>query len=118
MAKKGEFIVIDGCIQEGRETFLPGSVYAPPTTKLRDELLKAGVIAPVKDPAAQAAIRAAEGRKPQAPAATDLLTPPAGGDDGAGGAGDQGGDDGAGGSGDEGGDGGDEVGGDAGATGD
>ncbi|MDT4870940.1 hypothetical protein FQZ97_1060430 [compost metagenome] len=88
------------------------------------------MIAPVKGPAAQAAIRAAEGRKPQAPAATDLLTPPAGGDDGAGGAGDQGGDDGAGGAGDqggddgaggagdEGGDGGDEVGGDAGATGD
>lgn len=88
MAKKTEFIVIDGCIQEGRETFLPGSSYSPPTTKLRDELLASGVIAPVKDPAAQAAIRAAESRVPKAPASADLLTPPAGGggggDDGTG----------------------------------
>ncbi|WP_044871982.1 hypothetical protein [Pseudomonas sp. LFM046] len=104
MAKKGEFIVIDGCIQEGRETFLPGSVYTPPTTKLRDELLEAGVIAPVKDPVAQAAIRAAEGRKPQTPSAPDLLTPPAS-DDNAGGTGDEGGDGADGGSEDAGGDG-------------
>lgn len=82
MAKKTEFIVIDGCIQEGRETFLPGSVYAPPTTKLRDELLASGVIAEMKDPAAQAAIRAAESRKPQAPAAQDLLTQTSGDDAG------------------------------------
>lgn len=108
MAKKGEFIVVDGCIQEGRETFLPGSVYTPPTTKLRDELLASGVIAEVKDPAAQAAIRAAESRKPQAPATQDLLTPAAGGDAGnagSGSTGGTGGDDGNGGAGSTGGDG-------------
>ncbi|MCY1530955.1 hypothetical protein D9M68_661640 [compost metagenome] len=107
MAKKGEFIVIDGCIQEGRETFLPGSTYSPPTTKLRDELLASGVIAEVKDPAAQAAIRAAESRKTQAPPTQSLLPPPAGGDDGNAGSdstGGTGGDDGNGGAGGTGGD--------------
>jgi hypothetical protein len=97
MAKKGEFIVVDGCIQEGRETFLPGDPYSPPTTKIRDDLVAGGVIAPLKDPLAQAALRAAESRKPQAPATQDLLTPAAGGDGADGGNGDNPGAGGAGG---------------------
>lgn len=108
MAKKGEFIVVDGCIQEGRETFLPGDPYSPPNTKIRDDLVAGGVIAPLKDPLAQAAIRAAESRKPQAPATQDLLTPAAGGDagnTGSGSTGGTGGDEGNGGAGSTGGDG-------------
>lgn len=83
MAKKTEYIVIDGCIQEGKERYLPGQSYAPPSATLRDELLAGGVIAEVKDPAAQAAIRAAAPKAPN-PA-------PAGGAEGGEGEGGEGG---------------------------
>ncbi|HHF0206092.1 hypothetical protein I5M34_24355 [Pseudomonas aeruginosa] len=60
MAKNIEFIVIDGCIQEGKKVYLPGEPYSPPSTQLSEEFLKSGVIAPVKDPAAQALLRASQ----------------------------------------------------------
>ena len=70
MAKKNlEFIVIDGCIQEGKERYLPGQLYTPPTAALRDELLAGGVIAEVKDPAAQAVLRAVPSKVSKQPAA-------------------------------------------------
>ncbi len=59
MAKKAEYIVIDGCIQEGKEVFLPGQPYSPPTAEIRDDLVGRKVIAVITDPAAQAAVRAA-----------------------------------------------------------
>ncbi|WAB92484.1 hypothetical protein OSS47_00450 [Pseudomonas citronellolis] len=64
MAKKAEYIVIDGCIQEGKEVFLPGQPYSPPTAEIRDDLVGRKVIAVITDPAAQAAIRAASAAAP------------------------------------------------------
>ena len=69
MAKKTEYIVIDGCIQEGKERYMPGQSYAPPNAALRDELLAGGVIAEVKDPAAQAVLRAVVSKTAPQPAA-------------------------------------------------
>lgn len=85
MAKKTEYIVIDGCIQEGKARYLPGQAYTPPNAALRDELLAGGVIAEVKDPAAQAAIRAADPKAPN--------PDPAGGAEGSDGEGGEGGND-------------------------
>ncbi|WP_160286540.1 hypothetical protein [Pseudomonas knackmussii] len=73
MAKKTEFIVIDGCIQEGKYVFLPGQAYSPPSTKLRDELLASGVIAKITEPAAQAAVRAAQPKGAAQPGEDDDL---------------------------------------------
>lgn len=69
MAKKADYIVIDGCIQEGKECYLPGQAYTPPSAALRDELLARGVIAGVKDPAAQAVLRATPSKSANQPAA-------------------------------------------------
>ena len=68
MAKKTEFIVIDGCIQEGKARYLPGQSYTPPNADLRAELLAGGVIAEVKDPIAQAVLRAAASKAAAQPA--------------------------------------------------
>lgn len=69
MAKKIEFIVIDGCIQEGKARYLPGQSYTPPNAELRAELLAGGVIAEVRDPIAQAVLRAAASKAAPQPAA-------------------------------------------------
>lgn len=77
MAKKAEYIVIDGCIQEGKEVFLPGQPYSPPTAEIRDDLVTRKVIAVINDPAAQAAVRATSASAPTDDAAggasNDLL---------------------------------------------
>lgn len=74
MAKKTDYIVIDGCIQEGKACYLPGEAYTPPNAALRAELLASGVIAAVKDPAAQAVLRVTSSKPANQPAS--------GGDDG------------------------------------
>ncbi|MCO7614509.1 hypothetical protein NJH83_30175 [Pseudomonas chlororaphis] len=45
MAAKVEYVVVDGCIQDGREVVKKGEVYAPPNTEVRDQLLAEGKIA-------------------------------------------------------------------------
>lgn len=45
MAAKIEYVVVAGCIQEGTKVVSEGEVYVPPSTEVRDVLLKEGVIA-------------------------------------------------------------------------
>ncbi|UVL73865.1 hypothetical protein [Pseudomonas protegens] len=45
MAAKVEYVVVDGCIQDGGEVVKKGEVYAPPSTEVRDQLLAEGKIA-------------------------------------------------------------------------
>jgi hypothetical protein len=75
MAKKPEaHLVIDGCIQEGKKVYVKGEEYTPPNAEIGAQLVKAGTIAPIRSPVAQALMRAAP--TPPAPAtggAGDLL---------------------------------------------
>ncbi|MFP3535317.1 hypothetical protein [Pseudomonas protegens] len=45
MAAKVEYVVVDGCIQDGADIVRAGEVYAPPSTEVRDLLLAEGKIA-------------------------------------------------------------------------
>lgn len=45
MAAKVEYVVVDGCIQDGAEVVRAGEVYVPPSTEVRDLLLEEGKIA-------------------------------------------------------------------------
>lgn len=45
MAKKAKFVVIDGCIQEGNQTFVKGQPYTPPGPEWERKLVEAGTIA-------------------------------------------------------------------------
>lgn len=40
MAAKVEYVVVDGCIQDGADIVRAGEVYAPPSTEVRDLLLE------------------------------------------------------------------------------
>ena len=53
MAKKAEFLVIDGCVQDGRVVVVKGEPYSPPNKEIEEALLAEGRIAPLKDPRAQ-----------------------------------------------------------------
>ncbi|NMZ26047.1 hypothetical protein HBO40_00330 [Pseudomonas protegens] len=44
MAAKVEYVVVDGCIQDGADIVRAGEVYAPPSTEVRDLLLAEGKI--------------------------------------------------------------------------
>ena len=59
-----DFIVIDGCLQQGRKVFNLGEVYTPPTAELAKELEAAGKIAQVITPRAQAVLRSKAQAKP------------------------------------------------------
>ncbi|WP_339514457.1 hypothetical protein [Pseudomonas sp. RL_15y_Pfl2_60] len=79
MAKKPEvFLVVDGCIQEGKTIYVKGKEYTPPNAELAEQLVKAGTIAPIRSATAQALMRAdastpaAPGTQPP-PANSDLL---------------------------------------------
>lgn len=73
MAKKPEgYLVIDGCIQEGKTVYVKGKEYTPPTAELAAQLEKAGTIAPIRSPVAQALMRAATKAAP-ATGTADLL---------------------------------------------
>lgn len=45
MAAKIEYVVVDGCIQDGTRVVRKGEVYVPPSAELRDILLEEGIIA-------------------------------------------------------------------------
>ncbi|MCS4261094.1 hypothetical protein EDF83_0598 [Pseudomonas protegens] len=45
MAAKVEYVVVDGCIQDGSQIVKKGDVYDPPNTEVRDLLLEEGKIA-------------------------------------------------------------------------
>lgn len=45
MAAKVEYVVVEGCIQDGSKIFKKGEVYDPPNTEVRDLLLEEGKIA-------------------------------------------------------------------------
>jgi len=53
MAKKAEYLVIDGCVQDGRAVVVKGEPYSPPSKEVADALLAEGRIASIKDPLAQ-----------------------------------------------------------------
>lgn len=57
MAKKSEYLVIDGCVQDGRTVVVKGAPYSPPSQEVADELVAEGRIAPIKDPRAQQLLR-------------------------------------------------------------
>ncbi|RXT59596.1 hypothetical protein [Pseudomonas syringae] len=63
MAKKPGYIVVDGCIQEGRNVIVRGSPYTPASKEMEDALVAEGRIAMSTDPRAQEAVqsRAASG---------------------------------------------------------
>ncbi|WP_236198126.1 hypothetical protein [Pseudomonas putida] len=44
MAAKIEYVVVDGCIQDGNKVVRKGEVYVPPSAELRDVLLDEGII--------------------------------------------------------------------------
>ncbi|MDH0133525.1 hypothetical protein N7381_09730 [Pseudomonas asiatica] len=44
MAAKIEYVVVDGCIQDGTRVVRRGEVYVPPSAELRDILLDEGRI--------------------------------------------------------------------------
>lgn len=46
MAAKIEYVVVDGCIQDGANVVLKGEVYVPPSKELTDKLIEEGKIAP------------------------------------------------------------------------
>ncbi|MCU7647129.1 hypothetical protein [Pseudomonas piscis] len=45
MAAKVEYVVLDGCIQDGNQIFKKGEVYDPPSAEVRELLLEEGKIA-------------------------------------------------------------------------
>ncbi|MEE4079947.1 hypothetical protein [Pseudomonas viridiflava] len=57
MAKKPGYIVVDGCIQEGRNVIVRGSPYTPGSKEMEDALVAEGRIAMSTDPRAQEAIQ-------------------------------------------------------------
>lgn len=57
MAKKIEYIVIDGCIQDGRNVIVAGQPYSPPSKEVADALIAQGKIALASDPAAKQLLR-------------------------------------------------------------
>ena len=61
MAKKADFLVIDGCVQDGRVVVVKGEPYSPPSKEVEEALLAEGRIAPFKDPRAQVLLRQQSG---------------------------------------------------------
>ncbi len=57
MARKDEFLVIDGCVQDGRTRVCKGQPYSPSNKDVEEALLAEGCIAPIKDPRAQQLLR-------------------------------------------------------------
>lgn len=53
MARKVEYIVIDGCIQDGRKVTVKGELYSPASKEQAEELVGEGKIALLSDPIAR-----------------------------------------------------------------
>ncbi|WP_455807986.1 hypothetical protein [Pseudomonas koreensis] len=71
MAKKPGYIVVDGCIQEGRNVILRGSPYTPASKEMEDALVAEGRIAMSTDPRAQEAMQSQAASRDDAADATD-----------------------------------------------
>ncbi|QIQ74215.1 hypothetical protein [Pseudomonas coronafaciens] len=71
MAKKPRYIVVDGCIQEGRNVIIRGSPYTPASKEMEDALVAEGRIAMSTDPRAQEAIQSQAARGEDTDDATD-----------------------------------------------
>jgi hypothetical protein len=54
MASKTEYVVIDGCIQDGHTVTVKGERYSPATKEIAAELLAQGRIALIADPLLEA----------------------------------------------------------------
>ncbi|MBD9439039.1 hypothetical protein [Pseudomonas sp. PDM04] len=61
MAKKAEYLVVDGCVQDGRVVVVKGEPYSPPSKEVAEALIAEGRIAPIKDALAQQILREAQG---------------------------------------------------------
>lgn len=55
MAKKAKYVVVDGCIQEGSQTFVKGQPYTPLGPEWERKLVAAGTIADAESEAGKAA---------------------------------------------------------------
>ena len=55
MAKKAKYVVLDGCIQEGDQTFVKGQPYTPLDPEWERKLVAAGTIAEADSEAGKAA---------------------------------------------------------------
>ncbi|WP_426781097.1 hypothetical protein [Pseudomonas syringae] len=71
MAKKPGYIVVDGCIQEGRNVIIRGSPYTPASKEMEDALVAEGRIAMSTDPRAQEAIQSQAASRDDTDDATD-----------------------------------------------
>ncbi|GGJ32682.1 hypothetical protein [Pseudomonas avellanae] len=71
MAKKPSYIVVDGCIQEGSNVILRGSLYSPASKEMEDALVAEGRIALSSDPRAQEAIQSQAASRDEAADETD-----------------------------------------------
>ncbi|OUM71461.1 hypothetical protein [Pseudomonas caspiana] len=61
MAKKSEFLVVEGSVQDGHTVFARGEYYSPPSKEVEETLISEGCIAPLKDPRAQELLRQQSG---------------------------------------------------------
>lgn len=46
MATKIEYVVVDGCVQDGSKIYKKGETYAPPSKEILELLIDEGKIAP------------------------------------------------------------------------
>lgn len=76
MAAKIEYVVVDGCIQDGTKIVRKGEVYVPPSAEVREFLLAEGRIV------ARGKLDSSGSRAPKRPAAPSPISNPAPNDDG------------------------------------
>lgn len=76
MAAKIEYVVVDGCIQDGTKIVRKGEVYVPPSAEVREFLLAEGRIV------ARGKLDSSGSRAPRRPAAPSPTPNPAPNDDG------------------------------------
>lgn len=76
MAAKIEYVVVDGCIQDGTKIVRKGEVYVPPSAEVREFLLAEGRIV------ARGKLDSSGSRAPKRPAAPSPIPNPAPNDDG------------------------------------
>ncbi|NWA04802.1 hypothetical protein [Pseudomonas gingeri] len=83
---KVEYVVVDGCIQDGKKVYVKGDVYVAPSTEIRDLLLDEGKIVArgkLDPPAARSSGRSQQPGGSQAPGGAQSGSPNGGasGDD-------------------------------------
>lgn len=68
MAKKTDYIVVSGCVQDGRRVVCKGQPYSPASADIEAALLESGVIALASDPLAKQALKELASRQGSASA--------------------------------------------------